>query len=83
MKAIGNLLLVVTALALIGVGVGVCTREPTAADAAQRCAEHGFRLRFDDLPECARRQQLADRQRTAGETVPPGCMMAPIWLVCF
>jgi hypothetical protein len=59
------------------------TREPTAADAAQRCAEYGFGLRYGDLPECARRQQLAGRQRAAGKPVTPGGMKAPRRLVCF
>jgi hypothetical protein len=70
-------------LALMGVTTLGCTREPTAADAAQRCAEYGFRLRYGDLPECARRQQLADRQRAADKPVTPGCMKAPGRLVCF
>jgi hypothetical protein len=71
------------ASALAAVALGSCTREPTAADAAQRCAEYGFRLRWADLPECARRQQLADRQRAASEPVTAGCMNAPGRLVCF
>ena len=74
----GLALTLMVAAALTG-----CAREPTAADAAQRCAEYGFRLRYGDLPECARRQRLADEQRDAGAPVTPGCMKAPGRLVCF
>ena len=71
------------AAVLAAVVLGSCAREPTAADAAQRCAEYGFRLRHGDLPECARRQRLADRQRSAGRSTTLGCMKAPGRLVCF
>jgi hypothetical protein len=82
-RAVAGLLPAAAAAVLIGVGFAGCAREPTAADAVQRCAEHGFRLRYGDLPECARRQQLADGQRGAGDPVTAGCMKAPGRLVCF
>ena len=83
LRAAAGLLPTAAATVLVGVALAGCAREPTAADAAQRCAEQGFRLRYGDLPECARRQQLADRQRIAGQPATPGCMKAPGRLVCF